>query len=131
MRGRIQAAGGSLIQTIKSLAEEMGVKQERLYYLIRAFESKGEISTINHGPKGMEFRAGGGQPKAAAAAAAKPARRGGRPKAAVAIAAPRAAAPSAARPAAGANFCPFCGKEAQPAWHYCATCGQELPTVRA
>lgn len=125
MQARIQAAGGSLVQTIKSLADELGIKQERLYYLIRAFEKKGEISTISHGPKGMEFRPGTGEAKVGAPAA----RRGGRHKGVVAPS--RSAAPHATRTAAGAHFCPYCGKEAQPDWRYCASCGRELPSVRA
>ena len=116
LRQRIQRNGGHILQTVKSLADDLQIKQERLYYLIRSFEQKGLISSLNHGPNGMELRIGSGEPKA-------PGRRG------------RAAAPAGARPAphapsvGRARFCPFCGKQAEPDWKFCASCGEELPTL--
>lgn len=55
---RIHAGGGSFVQTVKSLADDLNLKPERLYYLIRSFEAKGFLTTVSQGPAGMEVRLG-------------------------------------------------------------------------
>jgi len=121
---RIRASGGRLVQTVKSLADDLGVKPERLYYLIRAFEQKGQITTISHGPNGMELRSGSAEPTASAT----PARAGGRRRAGAAS--PAGTPAGLGRGAGASRFCPYCGREAQPDWRFCASCGRELPAAR-
>lgn len=120
LQRRIQLGGGKVLQTVKSLAEEFDVKPERMYYLIRAFEKSGQISTTSHGPNGMELRVGSGEPRAVTGRARRPR----------AAAAPAAAAPARARSASGARYCPYCGRESEADWRYCTACGQQLPAAR-
>ena len=93
--------------TVKSLAAELGIKPERLYYLIRSFEKKGLIATVSHGPKGMEFRPGNGEPKPALG------RRGS----------------VTVGKRSGSRFCPWCGQAVETSWHFCPACGDKLPSV--
>ena len=113
LQRRIGGTEGKLLTTVKALADELGIKPERLYYLIRSFEKKGQIATTSHGPKGMEFRVGSGEAKAAAAPRAR-----GRV----------AAAPSGRRSGAS-RFCPWCGHAVETGWHFCPACGDKLPQV--
>ena len=108
LQQRITGADGTLLTTVKSLAAELGIKPERLYYLIRSFEKKGLVATTSHGPKGMEFRAGNGESKPAAG------RRG------------RVATPGRR---SGSRFCPWCGQAVETSWHFCPACGDKLPSV--
>ncbi len=120
LQRRIRTSGGALIQTGKSLADELGIKVERFYYLVHDLERKGQLVTVNHGPRGIEFRPGSGQEDGAVAAAA-----GGRGR--------RGTAPAGDGGRAGrggSRFCPWCGRPAQGAWTYCAGCGEKLPVVK-
>jgi len=58
LQRRARAAGGGFTQTVQSLAAEWQEKPERLYYLIRSFVRGGELATVSHGPRGIEFRIG-------------------------------------------------------------------------
>ncbi len=122
---RIATGGGHFVQTVKSMAEEMRVKPERLYYLIRSFEQKGELATISHGPNGMEFRGGTGEPRAAAASGAAPRRVGGARRSSGAV--HRGGATGAANTS---RFCPWCGKPVESQWRFCAACGEKVPGQR-
>lgn len=110
---RVSDAGGSLLAPVKELAHTLGEKPERLYYMIRSFQDKGQLQIISRGPKGIEIRLGSG-----VVSQEIPAGRGKRP---------RAAAPV---PASTGRFCPFCGRPAETNWRFCAKCGEELPPVR-
>jgi hypothetical protein len=107
IRRRVEAGGGKFVQTVKSLAQELGVKTDRLYNLIRSFESKGEIHTVGHGPRGTEFRLGPPRPAEA---------RG-----------PRRAAAGEGR---GTRFCPWCGQRLDAQWRFCPACGRPVPAAR-
>ena len=117
LQRRIRGAGGALIQTGKSLADELGMKAERFYYLVHHLEDDGRLVTVNHGPRGIEFRIATGKEDGADGVGGR-GRRGG-------------AAADGGRSARGAaRFCPWCGRPAQGAWTYCAGCGQKLPVVK-
>lgn len=119
LQERIRASGGALVQTGKSLADELGMKAERFYYLVHDLERKGKLTTVNHGPRGIEFRVGSGQEDGEAAVVGGRGRRGS------------AAAAEGGRGArGGSRFCPWCGRPAQNAWTYCAGCGEKLPVVK-
>ncbi len=125
IRRRIGAGGGRYVQTVRSMAQEMGVKAERLYYLIRSFEEKGELTTISHGPNGMEFRLGTGEPRVAAGSGAgrrTVASRGGA----------RGAGGRGAGGTAGtaSRYCPWCGQPVEGEWRFCAACGEKQPGAR-
>jgi hypothetical protein len=119
---KIQSSGGKLVQTVRSLADELGETPERLYYLIRLFTQNGQLASVSHGPNGMEFRRGTGEPMVTRSAATRTAgtRR-----------APARRTRAADAPADGvARFCPYCGRALDPAWRFCASCGRELPQTR-
>lgn len=103
------AAGGHLQRTVKGLAEELGIKPERLYYLLRVFEQQGLITTVSHGPLGLEIRPG--QDGTAASPQSGD----------------RAAAP---RVASRYRYCPYCGQESAADWRFCTACGRALPAPR-
>ncbi len=107
---RVNEAGGMILTPVKELADELGEKQERLYYLIRSFQDKGHLITTSRGPKGMEIRL------ALPENAQRRGRRGAAPRTEVAA-------------ASTGRFCPFCGRPAEPSWRFCASCGEQLPSV--
>ncbi len=99
--------------SVKSVAEEMNEKPERLYYFIQQFTRDGQLSTTSHGPRGTEFRVPAGRPRQRPEASAAPARGGRRRHA-----------------ASGSAFCPWCGTGAHDDWHFCASCGRPLPKAQ-
>ncbi len=107
LQARIPAAGGSLTISSKALAEELGVKQTAVTYQLHRLVREGRIATTAAGPRGVTIRLGGG---AAARGAVRGRARGG------------------ARARKTASYCPWCGRRADdPTWHFCPTCGKELP----
>jgi hypothetical protein len=111
---KIEESGGTLVRSVKDLAAEVGVGPQRLYYLLKSFDQKGQLVTHSRGPKGLEIRLADGE--GAPPKRARPARRA------------RRAPPAAAD---GRIFCPWCGQAVQNGWRYCVHCGGELPQVAA
>ncbi len=106
---RIDTADGRLQTTVKALAQELGEKPERLYYVMRSLASQGKLQTESHGPKGLELRRGTGEP-------AKPAERRG-----------HGAGVASGKRGTGPRYCPWCGEAVEQAWKFCPACGDKLP----
>jgi hypothetical protein len=116
---RVRSGGGTLVKSVKDLAEEVGVGPQRLYYLLKSFDQKGELVTRSRGPKGLEISLASLPPDGA------PARPTRQPR-------PRRRRVPAARPTearADHIFCPWCGGQVQGGWRYCVWCGDQLPAV--
>lgn len=107
---RIDGSGGALVRSVKDLAEEISVGSQRLYYLLKSFDQKGQLVTRNRGPKGLEIRLG--TDERVTAKRPRPARR------------PR---PDPQAAPDGKLFCPWCGQSVQATWRFCVRCGGELP----
>lgn len=111
---KVEESDGTLVRSVKDLAAEIGVGSQRLYYLLKSFDQKGQLITHSRGPKGLEIRVADGENPAPKRA--RPARRPSRRTAAAAV-------------ADGAGFCPYCRQPIQAGWRYCVRCGEELPNM--
>lgn len=110
LKSRISAGGGTLVANLAAVAHEMGIKPNRLYYTLNAFEREGLIARKSKGPKGTEMRL------VTSAATVSRSARARRTKDAV-----------GKGPATGAQFCPWCGRKSEAGWRFCAACGEKLP----